>query len=123
LESKTGLSEADVLDRVGIRVTTLGADGVAITGREIDPIRVPVARLIQALDPTGVGDGFRAGSLAARCWGLPVERAAEVGALLAALVLETVGTQEYVVRVDEFLKRLAESYGDAAAEEVGPHLS
>jgi len=123
LESKTGLSEADVLDRVGIRITTLGADGVAISGREIDPIRVPVARLIQAYDPTGVGDGFRAGFFAARSWGLGLERSAEVGALLAALVLETVGTQEYTVRADEFLKRLAESYGDDAAEDVAPYLS
>jgi adenosine kinase len=122
LESKTGLSEAEVLARVGIRITTLGADGVSITGREIEPIHVPVAKLRQASDPTGVGDGFRAGFFTARSWGLELERSAEVGALLAALVLETVGTQEYAIRSDEFLKRLAESYGDACAEEVSPFL-
>jgi adenosine kinase len=123
LESKTGLSDAEVLDRVGIRVTTLGRDGVSITGRDIEPVRVPVAREVQAYDPTGVGDGFRAGFFTARSWGLGLERSAQVGALLATLVLETVGTQEYTVRTDEFLKRLAESYGHAAAEEVGQHLS
>src|SRR5690349_21556961 len=32
LESKTGLSDADVLSRVGVRVTTLGKDGVLIMG-------------------------------------------------------------------------------------------
>ena len=37
-------------------------------------------------------------------------------------MLETVGTQEYEVRPDLFVKRLAESYGDAAADEVGAHL-
>lgn len=51
-----------------------------------------------------------------------LERAAQVGSLLAALVLETVGTQEYQVRRDLFVKRLAESYGDEAADEVRPHL-
>jgi adenosine kinase len=122
LESKSGLSDSEVLDRVGIRVTTLGAKGVSITGRGIDPIEVPVAREIQAYDPTGVGDGFRAGFFAALSWGQSLERAAQVGALLATLVLETVGTQEYVVRADEFAKRLAESYGDAAAAEIRPHL-
>ncbi|OLB79548.1 MAG: carbohydrate kinase family protein [Actinobacteria bacterium 13_2_20CM_2_71_6] len=122
LESKTGLSDGAVLDRVAIRVTTLGADGVSITGREIEPIRVPVAREVQAYDPTGVGDGFRAGFFAGRSWGLDLERSAQVGALVATLVLETVGTQEYVVRADEFVKRLAESYGDAAAEEVAPFV-
>jgi adenosine kinase len=123
LESKTGLSDAEVLDLVEIRVTTLGRDGAAISGRGIEPVRVPVAREVQAYDPTGVGDGFRAGFFTARSWGLGLERSAQVGALLATLVLETVGTQEYTVRPDEFVKRLAESYGDDAADEVGRFLT
>jgi adenosine kinase len=123
LESKTGLSDDEVLDRVGIRITTLGKDGALITGRGIEPVRVAVAREIQAYDPTGVGDGFRAGFFTARSWGLSLERCAQVGALLATLVLETVGTQEYTVRTDEFVKRLAESYGDDAAGEVAPFLT
>ena len=97
LESKTGYSDAEVLDRVGVRVTTLGKDGVRITGSGIDTIEVPIAKEIQAYDPTGVGDGFRAGFFSALSWGLGLERAAQVGSLLATLVLETVGTQEYVV--------------------------
>jgi adenosine kinase len=123
LESKTGLSDKEVLDRVDIRVTTLGKEGVVITGRDIDTVRIPVAREIQAYDPTGVGDGFRAGFFAARSWGLPLERSAQVGALLATLVLETVGTQEYTIRPTEFVKRLAESYGDAAADEIVAFVS
>ncbi|MGC9667241.1 carbohydrate kinase family protein [Planosporangium sp. 12N6] len=123
LEAKTGLSGAEILDRVGVCVTTLGKDGVRVTGRDMDPVHVPVAREIQAYDPTGVGDGFRAGFFAGLSWGLSLERSAQVGSLLATLVLETVGTQEYVVRGAEFIKRLAESYGDEAAEEVSPQLS
>jgi adenosine kinase len=122
LESKTGLSDGAVLDRVGVRITTHGKDGVRITGRELDPIEVPVAQEIRAYDPTGVGDGFRAGFFAARAWGLPLERSAQVGALLATLVLETVGTQEYEVRPDIFIKRLAESYGDECAADVRHYL-
>jgi len=122
LESKTGLTSAQVLDRVRIRVTTLGKDGVEITGQDIERIHVPVAREIKAYDPTGVGDGFRAGFLAGLSWGLDLKRAAQVGSLLATLVLETVGTQEYQVDTDVFRKRLAESYGEDAAAEVSPHL-
>jgi adenosine kinase len=123
LENKTGLSDAEILDRVGIRVTTLGKDGVRITGRDLEPVHVPVAQEIHAYDPTGVGDGFRAGFFAGLSWGLSHQRSAQVGALLATLVLETVGTQEYTVRGEEFVKRLRDSYGDEAAEEVRPHLS
>jgi adenosine kinase len=122
LESKTGLGDQDVLDRVGIRVTTLGKNGVDITGNAIDPIHVPIAKEIHAYDPTGVGDGFRAGFFSALSWGLGLERAAQVGSLLATMVLETVGTQEYQVRPHEFVKRLAESYGDDAADEIQTHL-
>ncbi|WP_025617206.1 carbohydrate kinase family protein [Salinispora cortesiana] len=122
LQSKAGLSDEQLLDLVKVRVTTLGKQGVEIAGRDIDPIHVPIAREMRAVDPTGVGDGFRAGFFAALSWDLGLERAAQVGSLLATLVLETVGTQEYQLRRDLFIKRLAESYGDAAAEEVRPHL-
>ncbi len=122
LENKTGLTDAEVLARVGVRLTTLGKDGVAITGRDIDPIRVPAVQQVQAYDPTGVGDGFRAGFFAARSWGLGLERSAQVGAVVAALVLETVGPQEYRVQPTEFVKRLAECYGDDCADEVAPFL-
>jgi adenosine kinase len=123
LEAKSGLSDDDLLGKVGVLITTLGKNGVRIAGRDLPaPIEVPVAREIQAYDPTGVGDGFRAGFFAALSWGQTLERSAQVGALLATLVLETIGTQEYTVRADEFTKRLAESYGDDAAEDIRPHL-
>ncbi|HIV56355.1 MAG TPA: carbohydrate kinase family protein [Candidatus Stackebrandtia faecavium] len=122
LESKTGMTEEQILDQVQVRVTTLGKDGVEIVGRGLDRIHVPVAREIHAYDPTGVGDGFRAGFFAGLSWGLPSRRAAEVGSLMATLVLETIGTQEYQVDSEVFLRRLAESYGPASAAEVSGHL-
>jgi adenosine kinase len=122
LESKTGLSSADVLKLVNVRITTLGSAGVEITGQDLEPVRVPVAKERAKADPTGVGDAFRAGLLSARGWGLSWERSAQVGSLLATLVLETVGTQEYQVDKVEFAERLAGSYGDDCAAEVVPHL-
>jgi adenosine kinase len=122
LESKTGLSEGEILAQVGVRVTTLGSGGVEIVGRELDRVHVPVAKERAKADPTGVGDGFRAGFLTARGWGLSWERSAEVGSLLATLVLETVGTQEYQVKPADFAERLAESYGDDCAAEVLEYL-
>jgi len=122
LESKTGLSGADVLKLVTVRVTTLGSSGVEIAGQDLEPVHVPVAKERGKADPTGVGDAFRAGLLSARGWGLSWERSAQVGSLLATLVLETVGTQEYQVDKVEFAERLAESYGDECAAEVVPHL-
>jgi adenosine kinase len=122
LEQKTGWSDSDLLDLVGVRVTTLGAQGVRITGRDIDPVHVPIAREVRKADPTGVGDAFRAGFLAGLAWDLPLERSAEVGSLLATLVVETVGTQEYTVEPADFVKRFTEAYGDEAAADLAPHI-
>ncbi|MCW2597470.1 MAG: carbohydrate kinase family protein [Jatrophihabitans sp.] len=122
LESKTELSEAEIMARVDVRVTTLGSKGVEIVGRELDRVHVPAAKERAKHDPTGVGDAFRGGFLTARDWGLSWERAAQVGSLLATMVLETVGTQEYAVAKDDFSSRLSESYGDDCAADVLPHL-
>jgi adenosine kinase len=123
LESKTGWSDADVLDHVDIRVTTLGERGVEITGKKIERVHVPIAREVRKVDPTGVGDGFRAGFFAGLSWGLSLERSAQVGSMLATLVIETDGPQEYLLDRTDFVKRLGEAYGDDAATEVAKHLS
>jgi adenosine kinase len=122
LESKTGASGDEVLARVGVRLTTLGKDGVLVEEAGQEPVTVPVMPETGRADPTGVGDGFRAGFFAALDWGLSRERAAQVGSLLATLVLETVGTQEYQVKTVDVADRLAAAYGDAAATEILPHL-
>ncbi|MCW2502812.1 MAG: ribokinaselike protein [Actinomycetia bacterium] len=114
LQSKTGYSAADVLDRVAVRVTTLGSKGAEITAKGSAPIHVPCAAELARHDPTGVGDGFRAGFFAGISWGLSLERAAQVGSLVAAYVIETVGTQEYVILPEEFIKRFEDAYGDSS---------
>ncbi|MEU8114636.1 carbohydrate kinase family protein [Micromonospora sp. NPDC048947] len=117
LESKTGLSEDDILRRVGVRVVTLGANGVRVTGQEGDFL-VPAARVGRIVDPTGVGDGFRAGFFAALAADLPIERAAQVGCVLGAHVLEVEGPQEYTVDADAFERRIVDSYGADVAVDV-----
>lgn len=117
IAQKTGWSEDEVLARVGIQVVTLGADGVRVQGRDIDTVEVPSIK-VEAVEPTGVGDAFRAGFLAALDWEVGLERAAQVGCTLAAYVVESVGTQEYSFTRKQFLDRFAGAYGDEATAEV-----
>ncbi|MFC7330391.1 carbohydrate kinase family protein [Marinactinospora rubrisoli] len=121
-EQKTGWSEAEVLDRVGVRVTTLGAKGVRIDRRGEPPLHVEAATVRTKVDPTGVGDAFRAGFLAGLAWNLPLERCAQVGNAVAAHSLEVDGPQEYHLTRDSLLDRIEMSYGAEAAGEVAPHL-
>jgi adenosine kinase len=123
IEQKTGWSSEEVLSRVGIQVTTLGAEGVKVSRRGEPDLVLPAAANVTAVEPTGVGDAFRSGFLAAVTWGVGLERAAQVGCVLAAYVVETVGTQEYSFTTEQFLGRLEESYGAESAKDVAPHLS
>lgn len=123
IESKTGWSHAEVLERVGTWVITLGADGVRLERQGGEPLVVPAVPEIAKVEPTGVGDAFRAGFLAALTWGLGDERAAQVGCLLAVYVVEQVGTQEYTLGREAFLKRLEDAYGADAVADVEPHLA
>jgi adenosine kinase len=121
-EQKTGWSDADVLGRVGTRVTTLGAKGARID-REGEPAQdVPAASVDNLVDPTGMGDAFRAGFLAAHSWGLSLERSAQVGNATAVHCLEADGPQEYTMTGASLLERVEKSYGAAAAAEVRPFV-
>ncbi|HEX6937748.1 MAG TPA: carbohydrate kinase family protein [Actinomycetes bacterium] len=121
-EQKTGWSSEEILDRVGTRVTTLGAKGVRVDRKGEPSIQVECAPEERKVDPTGVGDAFRAGFLAALAWDLGHVRAAQVGSLLATYVIETVGTQEYELGRDRFLQRLGAAYGPEAVADVEPHV-
>jgi adenosine kinase len=122
IERKTGWSSAEILDRVGTRIVTLGSAGARVEQAGSEPVVVgpiPDARMVE---PTGSGDAFRCGFLAATTWGLTLERAAQLGNLMAVHVLETVGPQEYELKNPTLVERLEAAYGPAAAEEVAAHL-
>lgn len=119
---KTGWDADEVLSRVGIQVTTLGADGVRITQKGAETITIGGVPNVNAIEPTGAGDAFRSGFLAATSWGLSLERAAQTGCVIASYVVETIGTQEYTFTNEEFIARLRGAYGDDAAHEVAAHL-
>jgi len=121
IERKSGWGSADVLERVEVRITTLGPAGARVERSGEPPIVVgPVPELRKA-DPTGTGDAFRAGFLAAIGWGLSLERAAQLGNLLAVTVLEADGPQEYELKPALVAERLASAYGQEAAAEIATH--
>jgi adenosine kinase len=118
LQRKTGWTEAQVGDVVDIRITTLGEHGVQIVGRDVGDVKIGVVPETGKVDPTGVGDGFRAGFLAATADGLSLERAAQLGSLVAVQVLEVDGGQDWTWDRDRALERLGDAYGPDAAAEI-----
>ncbi len=122
LLEKTGWTEAEVLRRAATWVTTHGEAGVRIRAAGRAPLAVPAVPVPAVADPTGVGDGFRAGFLAATLWGVPERYAARLGCAVAATVLGAVGTQEYALRREPLLDRIRAVYGAGSAAALLPHL-
>ncbi|QGV77501.1 carbohydrate kinase family protein [Streptomyces ficellus] len=122
LLERTGWERADVLRKVGAWVTTLGADGARIERDGDAPVVLPAVPARSTADPTGVGDAFRAGFLAATGRGLPAESAARLGCALATTVLAAVGPQEYEVDPAALFADITAAYGREAAAEFTPWL-
>jgi adenosine kinase len=123
IESKTGWSNADILGRVATRIITLGAAGARVERSGAEPVVVGSLPDAKFVEPTGAGDAFRSGFLAATAWGLSTERAIQLGNLLAVQVLETVGPQEYELKPGQLADRAAAAYGEAAAADIAAHLA
>ena len=119
---KTGWSDREILERVKVRIVTLGSKGAKVETIGGESVHVGCPKEFSKVDPTGVGDSFRSGFIAGLAWGLNHERCAQLGALIATYVIETKGTQEYRFTSAEFVARFAEAYGDTAAAEIMLHL-
>jgi len=119
---KSGWSEAEVMSQIQMRITTLGEKGVDIVGRDGTFVHVDVVPETHKEDPTGIGDAFRAGFLTGRSAGLSLERSAQLASMVATLVLEAPGPQEWTWDSDSAVTRLADAYGASAGEEIATAL-
>jgi adenosine kinase len=122
LLAKSGWSEAEVMSQIQMRITTLGEKGVDIVGRDGTFVHVDVVPETHKEDPTGIGDAFRAGFLTGRSAGLSLERSAQLASMVATLVLEAPGPQEWTWDSDSAVTRLADAYGASAGEEIATAL-
>jgi adenosine kinase len=123
IQSKTGWSAADILARVRTWVITLGSEGARVERQGEPPVVVGPVPDATFVEPTGAGDAFRCGFLAATAWKLPLERAIQLGNLMAVHALETVGPQEYDLSPSLLADRAKLAYGDEAAADLMAHLS
>jgi adenosine kinase len=123
LLQKSGWTEAEVMSQIGLRVTTLGPKGVDLVSADGSVVHVDVVPETHQADPTGIGDAFRAGFLTGRSAGLSLERSAQLASLVAVLVLEATGPQEWTWDRDAAVKRLSDAYGEEAGAEIAAALA
>jgi len=108
--NKTGLSTSDLVQRTNVLITTLGERGSVIHTLDGD-YPVDAIPLSQVVDPTGAGDGYRAGLIKGLIMGKGLVEAAQIGAVCAAYAVECYGTQEHFFTQEEFWARHRAHFG------------
>ena len=91
-------------------IVTQGEAGALIWAEE--KIQIPAVTPEQILDPTGVGDAFRAGLLKGLVLGVDWATAGRIGSLAATYVLETQGPQAHEYTLSEFVARYRGAFGE-----------
>jgi len=107
----TGLDKKGLLKLTGTLITTIGEKGSLISNSQSDQ-HIPPAKVDSVVDPTGAGDGYRAGLLKGIVTGKDLETAAKMGAVVAAYAVEKYGTQEHQYTYEEFAGRYSDNFGE-----------
>jgi adenosine kinase len=111
-KQKAGLDEAGILALVETIVVTRGASGSTVISQDFR-LDVPAARAEQVIEPTGVGDAYRAGLLTGIVRGYPWEVTCRLASLAAVYVIEQPGTMNHFYGLPEFVARYRQEFGDA----------
>ncbi len=112
LKDHTDMSENAIRDVVKSAViVTRGPEG-SLIWTDDEQIVVPAVSPQAVLDPTGVGDAYRAGLMKGLALGLPWEISGRIGSVAATYVLETPGPQTHHYTLSEFAERYRLAFGD-----------
>jgi adenosine kinase len=122
LSRKIGMEEPEVLRHAKVLVRTLGKDGAEIF-TEDRRFEIPVFPTETVLDPTGVGDAFRAGLLTGMTLHWPWDVTGRAASLCAAYALEQVGTQNHRYTAEGFIARYRTAFDDGGILDSLPRRS
>jgi adenosine kinase len=88
--TKTGKSTDELKQGCDIFITTLGAKGATLEGKLFpEPVQVKPPTIDEVLDPTGAGDGFRAGFLYGYIRQWDPEDSVRLGSVMGSFVVES----------------------------------
>ncbi len=111
LEKKTDLTKEQMLEKVKLVITTLGDRGSVIEQKDKEEIVVGIAKPQIVKDPTGSGDAYIAGFLAAYLDGKELVECGQYGATAAVYAIEEFGTTAHTYSLALFENRFKENFG------------
>lgn len=115
ISEKTGKSRDELIRACETVVVTYGELGSTIFDDhgKVEH-RIPAVRARKVVDPTGAGDGYRAGLIRGMLAGLSWDAAGRIASQAATFVVEVKGTQSHAYTLDAFVQRFSESFPEYA---------
>jgi adenosine kinase len=115
VQQKTGLTQAEITDKVQALIVTRGAEGSVIYTKN-RTWTIPCAKPKAVVDPTGCGDAYRAGLIHGLLHGLEWETTGRLASLMGAIKIESRGPQNHEFTRPELLRRYRENFGENFGE-------
>lgn len=104
LSKKAKLSKAQMCKAVKVIITTLGSRGSEIIADGVT-YRIPAIQLKKVVDPTGAGDAYRAGVVAAMTRGYSWDKIGRLASIVGSYPVQYYGTQEHHFTWDEIRRK------------------
>lgn len=110
LAERTGLSAAEMAQRVQAMIVTHGSKGSIIyhDGKQTD---IECVKSAEVRDPTGCGDAYRAGLLYGLMNSYDWQTTGNIASLMGAIKIAHNGTQNHSFTVDQFRAQFKQSFG------------
>ncbi|MCQ9377017.1 carbohydrate kinase family protein [Methyloversatilis sp. XJ19-49] len=111
---RTGLTEAQIAERVEALIVTRGAEGSRVyTGGSVTEVAcVPADALA---DPTGCGDAYRGGLLYGLSRGADIIASARLASVMGSIKIASRGGQNHLPTRDDIAERHRAAFGSALA--------
>ena len=112
LQDKTGLSTAQIAERVQAYIITRGPQGSEVHAKGGE-MQIPAANAMRVVDPTGCGDAYRAGLIFGWMNGMDMATTGRIASLMGALKIEHLGPQNQRFDYEEFAEQFRQQFGYA----------
>lgn len=114
IETKLEKSVEDIIKQVRAIIITKGKEGSQLIYKDekrIYQIGIPICKPERLVEPTGAGDGYRAGILTGLSLDMTLIDSCRLGSVIGSFVVETSGPQTQNYQIKDVKKRFFENYG------------
>lgn len=114
IETKLEKTVEDIIKQVRAIIITKGKEGSQLIYKDeqrIYQIDIPICKPERLAEPTGAGDGYRAGILTGLSLDMTLIDSCRLGSVIGSFVVETSGPQTQNYQIKDVKKRFFENYG------------